>query len=409
MFKRNLAFIRIKCYNSSMKEGLPPNEGRTQERNAPKKAWIRRNLGKYARGSLLLGTIIANYGVQGATLEEKGVEQPYSPAKAGVAAVKSYIALPGQLLGLDSCPPAPPQEEINHYFTTDYSWPETANSMVELAASHNLTLPLSEGYNRGIIFGDIDRAHYLDEIIAIISSRTEPLLGVTVTADGFSEHPEAVPDIQELRYSAKDFVDNIAVTPKEVFEATNVQRITIRPLRQETYDDTTGLSANGNFSPPGDIQEAGAEISLDITMLADSSVFQHELLGHGMHFAACHNFPNQTVLRRTFEDTTITSFNPADFRYDDERKQLYDNTYNEEYTVSGYAEKNVLEDVAEITSQLATGELQLTPELAHTPLGQKVGVILRRMDEQVPGLSDYYLPIVKTHLPSPDTAASATH
>lgn len=377
-----------------MKERLP-DEASLREQDTTKQRSAYRKLGKYAWYGLVLSSVAANYGLHGMTLDSQGVEHPYSPTKAGVAMANSYATLPAQLIGLDSCPPPPDQNVIDHYLTADYDWPDNVTSLAEHAANNNLTLPLYEDLSFFELKDLINNAQSLDEITTLISSRTEPMIGVTVSADGFDTFPESIPSISELRHLAKSLTQDIAMTPREVFEATNVRHITIRPLAQETYDDRTGEMSIGQFAKAGQLKEVGASVLLDINALSDSSVFQHELLGHGMHFAACGNFPSRTPFRPNANDTAITSFNPEDFLYDDERQQLYDAVYNEQLTVSGYGEQNVLEDVAETSKSLITGELQLNSELSGTPLGQKAGVILHRLDEQVPGLTDYYLQIAK--------------
>lgn len=272
---------------------------------------------------------------------EFNLDDPLHPTTVTDTLTRIYNAKSGA----DICPAEPDPATLDSYFAKDYSWPEGVQSHTELADLHNLTVTDAES----ILNADyeLNLSTSPAEVEFTLNTFMEKEFNIPVTFDGFENHPDAMPPLEDLIYNSQTFVHTMGLLPKEHVEGINLTGFEFRPLVLETeQDEAFEHPAAGLYIHNLD---GSTQVQIDIDHIGDRGVLFHEIVGHGTHFTTCDGLyvKDPDALMR---DDAITSRTLPNEIYIG--KIPDDEEYNDQVFVSAYSRKNPTEDVAEITEAL---------------------------------------------------------
>lgn len=331
--------------------------------NRDKKPGRRRRIATRTAQVAIGGSMAAVVGIVGGHTMTKGEFAP-GEALSEAGYLASYALR--DAAGYDSCPDLPGAAEIDQTLSglNTLSLPGSGTEAYREAQANGLDFVNRSDYTE--VLADIETGVTPGEITVTVNAFTEEQFGFPVTLAEAAGQPPI--DTTAYRQDMQNFVSYTSLLPRQLLQETVITELVIA---QDTSGLNTEVQAGGGF------EKKTGRATIALGAIGKPRAFVHEVLGHAVHHTACEGYYDF--------DQAIPSLNPAGLEYTENYLASPTSSQNPDVFTADYNGASVPEDVAGISQYFMLGELTPTPQNADTPIMDKLGVILHRIDQIAPG------------------------
>lgn len=225
----------------------------------------------------------------------------------------------------------------------------------------------------------VDEAENIEDVLTILNNfganfglsfgipREKPIADFLMEYDVIDS---AELDLAEVKILVKNALSSLSYLPVELVRLANPRRVVfVRNIEKSKFNET-GYEILGETE-----SRAGIYMNYDASLDPDNfaKVFAHEL-AHKIDFVICGQFGSK-------QDEELKELNPQGRKY----KTNYQNS--EGFTLTEYGATSILEDKAEMMGNMFYQ--LLNPSEMPDAVGEKYGLVLARLEDNIPGISKY--------------------